>query len=156
MSKNLNLSKLEFGSILTYSPRGYSDSERKSKTIMRAIKNDEFVLSPSILASEFISNIIREKMTTLPFAHFFETNPILVPIPNSSLIRPGTLWVPQRLAYAMHRNGLGKAVKEFLRRVVPLPKSATSLAMNRPKAAQHFGSRSSEDTIYATRNPLGR
>jgi hypothetical protein len=90
MSNNLQLSKLEFGSLLTYSPRGNLDSERQSKTIMSALKNDEYVQNPSILASDFISNIIKEKMTTMPIAHFFETNPIMIPIPNSSLMRPGT------------------------------------------------------------------
>jgi predicted amidophosphoribosyltransferase len=107
---------------------------------MRALKNDEFILNPPILMSDFIADVIKRDLAKLPFAHYFETNPILVPTPNSSLTRPGTLWVPQRLANALVRKGLGKAVVEFLVRVTPLQKAATSLAANRPKAAQHYTS----------------
>jgi predicted amidophosphoribosyltransferase len=106
---------------------------------MQHLKNDRPLLNPPILMSELISKTIKEA-PTLPFIHFFKINPILVPIPNSSLMRPGTLWVPQRLANALVRNGLGNAAEECLRRNVPLPKAATSLAENRPKAAQHYTS----------------
>ena len=136
----MHLSTVEFGSLLTYSPRGTSEPEQRSKTVMRRLKNDEPGLNPPALMSELISKNIKEKMTRLPFTHFFKINPILVPIPNSSLMDPGTLWVPRRLANAMIRYGLGKAVVECLQRVQPLPKSATSLARDRPKAAQHYES----------------
>ncbi len=139
MSNNLKLFSLEFGSLLTYSPKGL-DSGKKSKSVMRALKDDIFVSNPPILTSEFISNILKERKTSLPFAHFFETKPILVPIPNSSLTREGTLWVPQRLANALHKNGLGVAVVDILRRIVPLRKAATSLSKERPTALQHFNS----------------
>jgi hypothetical protein len=55
-------------------------------------------------------------------------------------MRPGTLWVPQRLANALIQNGFGKTIEECLKRVIPLPKSATSLAKDRPKAVEHFDS----------------
>jgi predicted amidophosphoribosyltransferase len=38
------------------------------------------------------------------------------------------------------RNGFGKTVQECLKRVIPLPKSATSFAGDRPKAVQHCDS----------------
>lgn len=99
----MHLSTVEFCSLLSYSPRGITDAEKSSRTTMRALKNDEFVLNPPnppILMSDFIANVIKRGLAKLPFAHYFETNPILVPTPNSSLTRPGTLWVPQRLANA--------------------------------------------------------
>ena len=88
--------------------------------------------------SDFIK-MVKEDMTTLPFAHFFQNNPILVPVPNSSLMRPGTLWVPQRLANALIKQEL-RSVVECVRRIKPLPKAATSLSENRPKATQHYDS----------------
>jgi len=136
----MHLSTVKFGSLLTYSPRGTSEPEQRSKTVMRHLKNDEPGSNPPALMSELISQIIKKRITRLPFAHFFKLNPILVPIPNSSLMDPGTLWVPVRLANALIRKGLGKAVVECLQRVQPLPKSATSLAKDRPKAAQHYES----------------
>src|SRR5215207_1769569 len=136
----MRLSKIEFGSLLTYSPRGTPDSEQRSRTWLQHLKNDLPSSNPPILMSRRISSIIKERMAILPFAAFFNINPTLVPIPNSSLMQPGTLWVPQRLANALVQNGLGIAVEECLKRVQPLHKAATSLAWNRPKAAQHYAS----------------
>ena len=133
----MRLSKIEFGSLLTYSPRGTPDSEQRSRTWMQQLKNDLSSSNPPILMSRRISNIIKERMAILPFAHFLKIHPILVPIPNSTLMQPGTLWVPQRLSNAFVQNGLGIAVEECLKRVLPLHKSATSSAGNRPKADQH-------------------
>ena len=64
------------------------------------LKGDSFVSFLPILTSQYISNTLHKNMERLPFADFFETNPILVPVPNSSLMRPGTLWVSERLARA--------------------------------------------------------
>jgi hypothetical protein len=140
MSISFKLSELEFGSLLSYSPAGSSEPERRSKSIMTAIKNDKFIGDPPILTSEFISNSIKEKMTTLPFGYFFRTNPVLVPIPNSSLMRPNTLWVSRRLADALYRNGLGISVENLLERFRPLRKAATCTAQNRPKVSEHYNS----------------
>jgi predicted amidophosphoribosyltransferase len=132
------LSTIEFGSLLSYSPRGISYPETESRTYMNSLKHDEYISNPPILMSDFVSKIIKEDITTLPFSYFFKITPILVPIPSSSLIRPGTLWVPQRLANALMKQGLGSSVIECLKRMKPLPKAATSLAENRPKATQHY------------------
>jgi hypothetical protein len=125
---------------MTYSPRGNSDIEQNSRTWMHYLKEDLRLPPPNppILMSESISKEVKERITTLPFAHFFRGNPILVPIPKSSLMKPGTLWVPQRLANALVRNELGIAVEESLIRVVPLPKAATSSI--RPTVAEHYSS----------------
>ncbi len=135
----MHLSTIEFGSLLSYSPRGMSYFNRESRTAMNALKHDEYVSNSPILMSDFISKMVKEDMTTLPFAHFFQNNPILVPVPNSSLMRPGTLWVPQRLANALIKQEL-RSVVECVRRIKPLPKAATSLSENRPKATQHYDS----------------
>jgi hypothetical protein len=102
----MHLSTIEFGSLLSYSPRGMSYFNRESRTAMNALKHDGYVSNLPILMSDFISKMVKEDMTTLPFAHFFQNNPILVPVPNSSLMRPGTLWVPQRLANALINKNL--------------------------------------------------
>lgn len=144
---NLRLYSLEFGSLLSYSPRGNSEIERQSRTLMRNLKEDQFVSNPKILMTDFISEIIKKYIKTLPFTYFLKTNPILVPIPNSSLMNSGTLWVPKRLANALVRNGFGRAVEECLKRVKPLPKAATSSAVNRPKAVQHYDSIEIQTTL---------
>jgi hypothetical protein len=55
-------------------------------------------------------------------------------------MKPETLWVPKRPANALVQKGFGKAVQECLKRVKPLPKSATSLARDRPKALDFYNS----------------
>jgi hypothetical protein len=137
----MDLSTIQFGSLFSYSSHGDSDVEKKSKAVMVSLKTDQFLVSkPPISMSDFISDTIKKNMTTLPFAHFLQIYPILVPIPKSSWMKPDTLWVPQRLANALIRNGFGKTVVEYLERVCPLRKSATSLSSNRPKAREHYDS----------------
>jgi predicted amidophosphoribosyltransferase len=109
---------------------------------MRWLKNDNYipVTNPPVLMSVYISNLIKKRMSNLSFSYFFADNPMLVPVPKSSLMKPETLWVPQRLAKALVQKGFGIAVQECLKRVKPLPKSATSLARERPKALDHYNS----------------
>lgn len=103
------------------------------------LKRDEHLSSPPMLMSEFLVSRM-SRISNLSFAHFFDVKPILVPTPNSSLAKPGTLWVPRRLAAAMVRHGLGQSVVECLKRVKPLRKAATSTSSDRPTAAEHYES----------------
>lgn len=107
---------------------------------MKALKDDEVLPNAQILMSEFVANLIRDNLNSLPFASLFTSNPILVPTPRSSLIKRGTLWVPQRLANALVRRGLGRGVEECLNRFEAVRKSATSQAADRPKAFEHYSS----------------
>lgn len=136
----MRLSTIEFGSLLTYSPHGTSDVALNSKDNMMALKTDQHVRDPPILMSELIAQTVERDMMKLPFASFFNSKPILVPIPSSSLSKPDTLWVSDRLAKALVKMGLGQRVVPCLERVRALPKSATSAAANRPKAAEHYDS----------------
>lgn len=157
MSNTTKLSKLRFGSLLSYSPHGSSESERRAKDVMLFIKADKFYGKPPVLMSRFISNFIRKTMGTLPFAHFFKSNPILVPIPNSSLVKENTLRVPHRIADAMHENGLGMGVGDMLERRIPLPKAAKSRPAERPTATQHYRSLEVHEIFDSTkRNSLDR
>ena len=82
------ISKVEFGSLLAYSPRGESKSEKSSKTITIMLKNDQYLTieEPPILMSDFISKSISKMKNFLPFSTFFNNNTTLIPIPNSSLM----------------------------------------------------------------------
>ncbi len=105
-----------------------------------AIKSDEYVEEPPIPASEWIAKIVKGNLGKLPFASFFQNDPILVPVPGSSLTLEDSLWVPNRIATAMVREGLGKGVVAFLVRKSPVRKSAYSKASERPKVTDHFNS----------------
>lgn len=65
----------------------------------------------------------------------------LVPAPKSSLLKPGTLWVPERLTTAMARNGLGRSSEPCLERTRAVPRSSGQRdGAKRPKALQHYES----------------
>ncbi len=134
----MKISNIEFGSLLTYSPRGTTDEEARSRTFKAKLKTDEYLEKDNILMTEYIAQGIKNNLERLPFAHFFNTDPILIPTPNSSLTKANTLWVPQRLATALVNNGLGKKVSSCLERIKPLRKSHTSSSANRPKAQEHY------------------
>ena len=109
----MNISEIEFGSLLTYTPRGNSEKAKGAKTAMINLKNDN-VLHSGVLTSEYIVQEMKKQINTLPFADYFNSNTILIPTPKSSLIKPNTLRVPQRITSAMINNGLGKSSEECL------------------------------------------
>lgn len=135
---SLRLSQLEYGALLAYSPHGYSPEIQHSKGVMNVLKNDSFLQKPPMLMSQWVASTIRQNMSTLPFASFFQPNTILIPTPKSSLMREGSLWVPDRLATTLVERGLGKEVARCLIRVEPVPKAAFSAAFDRPTAARHY------------------
>ena len=106
---------------------------------MYALKNDRAVIDGTTTISmvDWVAKTVHEELTTLPFKSFFDDAPILVPVPKSSLMKPDTLWVPDMLAKALSKQGLGKVV-QLLERVTPIRKSAQVNAWERPKAQEHF------------------
>ncbi len=138
----MRLSELQFGSLLSYCPRGDSPEIRLSKNVMLALKSDRFVEDPPILMSQWVAQTIQRNKTTLPFASFFRPDTILIPTPKSSLMQPDTLWIPERIATALVGTGLGKEVVPCLVRVKTVPKAAISPAEDRPTPADHYGSMS--------------
>lgn len=144
----MRLTKIEFGSLLSYSTRGTSVQELNSKNWRNSIKNDQYVSSKSetILASNLVAELIIQNLSKLDFADFFDANTQLVPIPSSSLLQSGTLRVPYRIANALAQKGLGK-INDCLTRTTPLPKASTSLAANRPKVIDHFNTLAVNTTL---------
>lgn len=142
MSYDLKLTDLEFGSLFTYTPSAQTELQKKAKDVTLKIKYYKFVEDRGIpvIISEYISNYIKKEMGNLPFRDFFDNHPILVPVPNSSKRDKDTLWVPHRLATALHKCGLGTSVLTMLERKTALRKAAWSPAKDRPKAIEHFNS----------------
>lgn len=134
----MKITNIEFGSLLTYSPRGDTNEEARSRTFMAKLKRDEFLEKEKILMTEYIAQGIKNNLEKLSFAHFFKVNPILIPTPSSSVTKANTFWVPERLATALVNNGLGEKVSSCLQRTKPLRKSHKSSSANRPKAHEHY------------------
>jgi len=138
----MNISEVEFGTLWTYSPWGSTEEEFRSKTMKASLKTDAIRAEDKISMSEYIARGIKKDLEKLPFAHFFKVNPVLVPMPSSSLTKTDTLWVPLNLATALVRNGLGVKVSQCLQRSKPIQKSHAGPASKRPKAHEHYDSMS--------------
>ena len=136
----MNLSQLEFGALLTYTPRGDTQKALHSNDVMIFLKRDQFVGKPPILMSEFIAKNVKQELANLPFNHFFSPNTILVPAPKSSLMQPDTLWVPERIAKALVAEGIGRQVVPCLTRSKHVTKAASCRSSGRPTAEQHYDS----------------
>lgn len=120
----MKLSQLEFGALLSYTPRGNTPKILHARNVMIALKRDHFVGTPPTLMSQWAANTVKQKMAELPFASFFKPNTILIPVPKSSLMKPGTLWVPERIATALVAVGIGKQVASCLIRAKAVPKAS--------------------------------
>lgn len=140
----MHLTNLEFGSFLTYTPKGTSERAINARDFMLALKQEGFVQdsdnSETILMSKWVAEKIQQNLQTLPFRHFFQNNPLLVPIPKSSLMQSGSLWVPERISHALLEFGLGGRVQELITRFRAVPKAATSKPENRPSPRDHYNS----------------
>jgi len=145
----MKISEIQFGSLLTYTPRGNQTEHYKSRTVMRNLKNDE-VLQSGNLMSVAIARTIQGNLKNYPFGDYFHEKAMLVPTPTSSLIKKDGLWVPKRITSALENVGLGVS-EDCLIRETPLPRSSTSLASDRPKAVQHYNSMRVKESLLEPR-----
>src|SRR5437867_12301165 len=89
-------------------------------------------------------------MAELRFASFFQKNTVLVPVPSSSLMQPNSLWVPNRIASALVKRGLGREVVPCLVRKTPVRKAAFSKPSERPTPKEHLESIADQGRISET------
>jgi len=143
----VRITYLDFGSLLCYCPRPTSKEMQDAYDLMLAIKKDALLTNPPMLVSEWIAKSVQDNLSNLPFANFFQQNPVLVPVPKSSLMLPYTLWVPLRIATAMAKRGLGSSVDDCLVRVKAVNKAALSKPSERPKPKDHIASLSVQRRI---------
>ncbi|MFT4309091.1 MAG: phosphoribosyltransferase [Candidatus Woesearchaeota archaeon] len=137
------LSNLEYGSLFAYCPRfieGQKNEEiKKSKNVMNNVKSDSIRGNPPRVTSELISEMIKTKIESFPFKDFFGEDIDLVPVPKSHLMQKDTLWVPDRIARALSKQGLGNYYP-CLQRFIPVQKSSYSVSSERPKPTEHYNS----------------
>jgi len=150
------LSTLEYASYLSYTPRGTEEEAKLSKRIMSFIKGDRIVSSKSIQnipMSEFIAKNLKDELDKLPFADLFGKDVSLVPVPKSSLMIPGTLWVPQRLVHALCKFDLGKEFNCLIRKEA-VPQAHFSKPEDRPKPLDHYKTIDVQKSMETPKNIL--
>lgn len=144
----LGLRSLEFGSLLSYTSRPASLDQDRKKNMLKTkdmviwLKQDQGVQwnGASMEMSEYVAELLDLTLTSFPLSSFFSADTSLIPIPRSSPIRPDGLWVPERIAKAMVRRGIGNSVIACLNRAISVNKSSISTPANRPKAPDHYHS----------------
>lgn len=131
---------LPFGSLWVYCPHGKTEEAITAKNIMFNLKNERtFEGIPKKSMSELIAEIISKRIENLPFKDFFGPHVSLVPVPKSSLMVSGALWVPERICIELSKKELGNTYP-CLERFKPLIKSSTSKAIDRPMVIDHYNS----------------
>lgn len=140
----MRITEMEYASYLSYTPRPQSKEQRSSKDVTLMLKNNEMWSGTLLSTAEHIIWQMSKKVERLPLYDFFRNKPVLVPMPPSSLQKPGSLWVPRCISSALVRHNLGTRVVECLARVSAVPKSAYSLPKERPRAVNHYDSLSVE------------
>lgn len=145
------LAQLEFGSLLSYCSQKFSTRPDviHSKDIMLKLKNGGFIGQPPVEMAKWVAQEIHQSFPSLPFSPFFRDNPILVPVPRSSPMQKGTLWVPGKIAQNLLSLGIGASVVPMLERVKAVPKSAWSPASERASPSLHYDSMAVQKQLAA-------
>lgn len=132
------LADVEFASYLAYTPRGDSEQVKRARNVTYALKADRVSGDPPLPMSAVLARYLHDHLAALPFAGWVGPDVTLVPMPKSSLMQPGSLWVPRRLADAMVAAGLGQQSIHVLHRTQAVKKAAFSAPADRPRADDHY------------------
>lgn len=127
---------LRFGSCYGYSPSGSSQAARESRWICARIKSGDHGLVAACASR------VRMESDDPPLANLFAGEPVLVPVPASCAVGRAGECVPERLAAALLRLGLGAALWPGLSRIRTVRKSATAVPGSRPTVEHHYESMS--------------
>lgn len=110
-------SEIAFGSLLVYLNGSLpkEDLERNHR-IIAAIKNDKPLLQKE-LGPDYLARVFVDRCRDSPLESFLGRGDLLVPIPRSSPPpKGGAPWPAQRIALALHKQGLGEGVYLLLER----------------------------------------
>jgi hypothetical protein len=125
------LSSVRFGSLLVYSPQGQGEGSVTSRRTRDQIKR----AAPRYL------NRVAELIPQHEFvAAMFGNDVVLVPTPGAAPLHKGAIWTPYELCKVMLAHGLAAQVAPWLSRAYAVPKSATALPEDRPRARDHYES----------------
>jgi hypothetical protein len=140
-------SRIAFASFLQYAPRGTSSASATSRHVTYKLKQDGFIritqggtLSP-VRVIDYAARRLSEELPNFPFlANYFNASVTLVPVPRSTPLYPGALWVPERLCEAIRARGLAANVLSCATRTTPVRRSAMAGPGQRPGPQDHYDS----------------
>jgi hypothetical protein len=131
------LSRVAFASLLSYSPRGTSEQDRRSRSVRDNVKHDR----ASVIA--LAAARIKERWGSLGIEEFLGPDALLVPAPRSAPLKsPDALWPGLRICQELVEAKLGVDIMICLERHTAVPKAAFAGHGQRTKAQGHF------DTVH--------
>jgi hypothetical protein len=132
------LSRLTFGSFLSYSPRGATKAERDSAGLCKQIKADGYLRRDD---GEMVSVIaysvsrLRDEITP-DLADLLAGDVLLVPTPGHAPLPPkesNAQWIARRICDELCEAGFACGWEPLLERVVAVPQSSTASQEGRPR-----------------------
>lgn len=149
-------SELEVLTATIYPPRAKGDATRAAKNfILSGIKYDRIAYEGSDQqAIEFTITSLMDHIGGSSMEQFFSGVDWLVPMPGHGLHRPGSLWVPLRIAEALHAAGVGHRVEPCISRQEPVIKSAFAKPGERPTTKTHYSSFGLESRLVPPQSVL--
>jgi hypothetical protein len=133
------LSSVPYAALLTYSPRGLSETSIRSQRVRDAIK----AARPDVI--ERCVEKLRELGGMEPF---LGPDVVLVPAPRSAPIKdPSTAWPSARICDRLVAAGFGRETLPCLSRTMAVPKSAFQPTGMRPTVQTHFESMAVERVL---------
>jgi hypothetical protein len=119
--------------------RGTSALSLSSQMVTYQVKQDGYVRSLRVLP--LVARRVAENLAAYPFLQACLGEEItLVPMPRSSLQRPGFLWPVQRICECWLAEGLGRDIEPCLIRTAPLLKASLAVPGQRPHPIDHYHS----------------
>jgi hypothetical protein len=137
--------RLDFASLLAYSPRPedvpatLQDEAKQSRNLVLSLKDGRAIGDPPLtVAARIVTHLKSSPGSAKTLAEFLRPSATLVPVPKSTLLTKGALWVPEQLSQELLKGGFGREVAALLERTEPIPKAATSVSAERPTALRNY------------------
>lgn len=160
----LKVRSFHFSSLFSYTPRpdlnapNALEMENTKKWTTQFLKNDQMVnvrgLTGQIPMSSYVAKSLKNNLLSFPFSSSFSDETVLIPVPRSSQVPKGGLWVPKTLADAILSEGIGSHVITCLNRTNSIRKSAFSPPGQRPTPLEHYQSFSVNGVLGDFKNAI--
>lgn len=136
------LSDISYGSLAVYSPRDPARKSILSRELCKAVKQDQFLRlgGQNVRVIPRMVQRLGEKIEGSALEDFFDDDPVLVPAPRSSPVKPDSLYPTRIICEELVDKGFGGEVRMLLHRTHAVRKAATAPPGERPTARDHYES----------------